>query len=267
LKPIARLQLIVTLAAILGIVIYGPIAQLPHYSDFADQRTLLGVPNAANVLSNLGFAVVGLWGLVVLWPKRRDPMLASGWPGYVLFLVAIVLTAAGSAYYHLAPDNARLVWDRLPIALACAGLLAGVCAENNRNVNGGRLAMALALAAAASVAWWRFTEQRGSGDLRPYLLLQALTFFLIPMWQVIHRAPRRDIVAFGCAIGFYALAKVAEINDRELLTALHLSGHTLKHLLATAATAVIVGLLVSRVRNDQHAQTHADALSRRPSRL
>jgi hypothetical protein len=28
------------------------------------------------------------------------------------------LTAAGSAYYHLAPDNERLFWDRLPITIA-----------------------------------------------------------------------------------------------------------------------------------------------------
>ena len=42
-------------AAALGIALWlhGPIAQWADYHAFADQRTWLGVPNAANVLSNL----------------------------------------------------------------------------------------------------------------------------------------------------------------------------------------------------------------------
>jgi len=32
--------------------------------------------------------------------------------------VGLRLTAVGSAYHHLAPDNQRLSWDRLPMTLA-----------------------------------------------------------------------------------------------------------------------------------------------------
>ena len=208
------------------------------------------MPHAADVLSNLGFAFVALWGLFALWPQRRHPALAAGWPGYRLFLVGLLLTAVGSSFYHLAPDNARLVWDRLPIALACAGLLAAVGAETRAGAHGARRAFWLMLCAVASVGWWRYTDLHGAGDLRPYLLLQGLPIILIPVWQAIHRAPRADRLWFGAALLLYVFAKYAELHDHQLLLVLGwISGHTLKHLLATAATALIVGRLAQRLQN------------------
>jgi hypothetical protein len=247
---LVRLPLALTLFAVLALLVHGPIAQLAHYHEFADQRVVAGLPNGADVLSNLGFAALALWGLLGLWPARRHPAIAAGWPGYCLFLVALLLTAVGSSFYHLAPDNDRLIWDRLPIALACAGLLAAVCAEMQPKVNGRRWAAMLAVAATASVVWWYVTERSGHGDLRPYLLLQGLPLLLIPLWQAIYRAPRRDRLAFSAAIVLYLMAKVAELHDHELLATLGwMSGHTLKHLLATAGAAVLIARLVGRVGN------------------
>lgn len=164
-----------------------------------------------------------------------------------MFLVGLTLTALGSAFYHLAPDNLRLVWDRLPIALACAGLLAAVRAENLAAPDSKATTSWLSLAAVMSVAWWYATEQIGIGDLRPYILLQGLPLILIPMWQAIYQAPRADRLAFGAALMLYICAKLAEINDHTLFSALgFISGHTLKHLLATLAAGVIVVRLVKR---------------------
>jgi hypothetical protein len=106
----------------------------------------------------------------------------------------------------------------------------------------------LSLFAVASVAWWTITDRFGHGDLRPYLLLQGLPLVLVPLWQWTGQAPRRDKLAFGAALVLYCLAKAAELYDHFVLDALGLaSGHTLKHLLATAAAALIVGCLVRRV--------------------
>ena len=105
---------------------HGPIAQLPDYHAFAERQTRYGIPYFADVVSNLGFVLVALWGACTLPRASGHATLADGWAGYRLFLIGLLLTAFGSAYYHLAPDNIRLVWDRLPIALACGGLLAGV---------------------------------------------------------------------------------------------------------------------------------------------
>ena len=131
-RVIDHLPELLIVAAGFGLWLHGPILQLPHYNDFADQRALLGINDGANVLSNVGFAAVGLWGLWRLWPARQQTPLAKGWPGYSLFLISLVLTALGSGFYHMAPDNSRLIWDRLPIALACAGLLAAATRNPGR---------------------------------------------------------------------------------------------------------------------------------------
>lgn len=249
-RSLIHLPLLVTVVLCALLLARGPIAQMPGYHQFADQSLLAGIPHFADVLSNLGFALVAAWGVPRLWPMQGVPALDAGRHGYRLFLAGLLLTAFGSAFYHLAPDNARLVWDRLPIALACAGLLAGVRAECRAKPDSRAATLGLALFAVASVAWWAATEQRGAGDLRPYLLLQALPLVLIPLWQWIYRAPRRDKLAFGIAIALYVVAKFAELGDHALLAALGVvSGHTLKHLLATAA--VLVARLVERQRAPQ----------------
>lgn len=243
-----RLPMLLTLAASLTLLAYGPIAQFQNYHDFADQRAWIGLPFAADVLSNAGFALVGLWALWRLWPSRRHPELVAAWPAYMVFFAALTLTALGSGYYHLAPDNVRLVWDRLPIALACAGLLAAVRAEVKPSTDLRLWLGGLGLFAVASVVWWYGTELRGAGDLRPYLLIQGLPMLLIPLWLVIYRRPRADRMAFGAALFCYALAKAAELYDHDVLEALGvLSGHTLKHLLATLAAAILALRLAHRV--------------------
>ncbi|WP_348945442.1 hypothetical protein ABHF33_02265 [Chitinibacter sp. FCG-7] len=244
-------------AIALGMLIHGPITQLPNYHHFADRRVWLGIPNAADVLSNLGFALAGGWGLLRLALNRQ--LVPGVRVGYGLFFAAVLLTAVGSGWYHLAPDNARLIFDRIPIAIACVALLAAVWQEchgqhERRSVQIIYCA-ALALLGYLSVWWWQYTDRpsfaatallspspaQGLGDLRAYLLLQMLPLILIPLlqWQArISSAQRR---AFGAAIVLYALAKIAELQDHAMFHQLGLiSGHTLKHLLATAAAGVLV---------------------------
>jgi hypothetical protein len=246
---IANLLLAVIAVAML---VHGPIPQLEHYHEFADPRAVLGIPNGLDVLSNAGFAMVAIWGLLSSRPHRKVPALQRGWPGHALFLGALLLTAIGSSYYHLAPDNARLVWDRIPIALACAGLLAAVHAETRDGPAVPGLPLALAAAGVASVLWWSITEARGAGDLRPYLLLQAAPLFLIPLWQAGYGTPRTERLAFAAAIALYVLAKGAELGDHRIYATLgFMSGHTIKHLLSVAASAVLVANLVHRVRRSE----------------
>lgn len=240
---------LVSLATV-AMLAHGPLPQLDHYHEFADTRALFAISNAGDVLSNVGFAIAGLWGF---WELRsHGPALATdpALRGYSLFLAALLLTSLGSSFYHLAPDNQRLLWDRLPIALACAGLLIAVDAETRAAHQPLWMPIALVAFAVASVFWWSFTEARGAGDLRPYLLLQGAPLVLIPLWQHFANAPRASRIAFGIAILLYSIAKAAELGDHAIFHAVgFVSGHTLKHLLAVAAGAVIAA---SAVRSHRH---------------
>ena len=245
-----HLPLLITAIVAAAALWYGPIAQPAGYHNFADQTVVIGIAHFADVLSNLGFALVALWGWSQLAPAKQDVAMTNSWSGYRLFLISLFLTALGSSYYHLAPDNARLVWDRLPIALACGGLLAGVWGDTHKKNSAG-LAALLALVAILSVGWWYFTEQAGTGDLRPYLMLQGLPLVLIPLWQWLYDSPRAERWAFGGALLLYVIAKVTELDDHEIAETFGLiTGHTLKHLLASGAAASIVICLVRRVRTN-----------------
>lgn len=235
----------ITLLIAAALLLHGPIAQDPAYHRFADGRAALGIPNAADVLSNLPFALVGLWGLLALARDGRQ-RFDMAWPGYRSFLAALVLIAMGSAYYHLAPDNGTLLWDRLPIALACAGLLSAVYAETHERTPPW-LNAALAGAAVASVLWWWLTERSGAGDLRPYALVQGLPVILIPLWQHLHGCARADRLAFGAAIVLFVASKAAEVGDAAIFEATGVaSGHTLKHLLAAAAAGIVTARIATR---------------------
>src|SRR5215831_19911290 len=89
-------------------------------------RTLGPIPRVGDVLTNLAILAAGLAG-VALW--RRVHIAPEERAAYALLVVGMVLTALGSAYYHWAPSDARLVWDRLPMTLVIAALLAFVLAD------------------------------------------------------------------------------------------------------------------------------------------
>ncbi|MFZ6861348.1 hypothetical protein ACO0K7_01800 [Undibacterium sp. Ji67W] len=246
-KRFAHLPALLSLLIVIGMVLRGPIPQLAHYHDFADQSKWMGMPHAADVLSNFGFVLVAVLGFYYVMRSSQLVLRASSFPAYCVFIMSLLLTAAGSWFYHLAPDDARLFWDRLPIALVCASLISAVRAETIPGFTKLRSCIELCLAlafAVFSVFWWKWTS-----DLRPYLLLQGLSLILIPAWQMIWRAPKPDRIAFGLAMVLYVFAKIAEVSDGAIMNLTHIvSGHSIKHLLAALAAAVIVLRLLQRER-------------------
>jgi hypothetical protein len=218
-----------------------PIPQDPAYHDLADQRTLLGVPHFWNVVSNIPFVVVGLAGFALL---PRLPALMPALPAAVLSL-GLFLVGFGSAWYHLAPGNDTLFWDRLPMTIAFMALLSLVIGERLSARTGWMLLFPLLAAGVASVMWWAGTEARGVGDLRPYALVQFASMLLIAAMLLMY--PRRWLRdgRLWAALGCYALAKLAEHFDAGIFAALGwISGHSIKHLLAALAAGLIVAALV-----------------------
>ena len=218
----------------------SPIAQDPAYHLFADNRTLLTIPNFWNVMSNLPFVVVGVLGYRTALRNTADP-LHNAW---LVFFAGIFLTAFGSGYYHLAPDNDSLSWDRLTMTIGFMSFVAIVIGEYLSVDWGKRLLAPLLVVGAASVFYWLHTESVGAGDLRPYALVQFLPMLLVPVIVITRRA-RSDLGPYiAWLIAFYVAAKVAEHYDAEIFAVGKLlSGHSLKHVFAAIAPAcLLVGL-------------------------
>ena len=80
-------------------LLFPPIPQPLTYHNFADHRSFLSIPNFGDVSSNLPFAVVGVWGLVVLLKPNTVQFADSRerWP-YLVMFAGLILTAAGSTY-------------------------------------------------------------------------------------------------------------------------------------------------------------------------
>lgn len=241
-RRIALLALL-SAAALAAALLAPPIAQPLAYHAFADARTLIGVPNALDVLSNAGFLVAGLYGLVVLRAAGAAERAA-----YAVFFAGTVLTAFGSAWYHLAPDNARLVWDRLPMTLGFAGLASAVFGER-LDARLGRVALPVLLVLGlASVLYWDATERAGSGNVVPYAIFQGWTMLAVGIALLAARDPRHSHgAAWWWVVALYAGAKIAEALDGAIFGLGQIvSGHTLKHLLAAAAVLAVAEVLRRR---------------------
>ena len=225
------------------------IPQPLSYHDFADQRSLLGIPNFGDVASNLLFAASGAWGLLFLLGKGTQELFLDPreqW-AYVFIFLGLLLTAFGSAYYHLAPDNVRLVWDRLPMTLAFMGLVSAMIAERVSVTAGFYLLPLLLLIGASSVVLWWYSEVRGAGDLRFYAAVQVYAVLILPVLLLLRPRYTRSS-DFAVVFCFYVLAKIFETADRGIfsLDRNTISGHTLKHLAAGAAGFWILMMLRKR---------------------
>lgn len=244
----------VTLTLIGALLTMPHIPQDPGYNAFADRRSFLGLPNFLNVISNIPFFLVGMLGLLVrLRPRvtggEGNPVFtepAERWP-FVVFFVGVALTALASGYYHLAPGNERLFWDRLPMTLVFMSFFAAVITERISVKAGLILLLPLLILGTGSALHWHYSELTGRGDLRLYAWVQFYPLLAIPLILLLF-PPRytrsRDL--WG-VLALYALAKVFEVFDENIYALGRIvSGHTLKHLIAAAATYWILQMLLKR---------------------
>ena len=242
----AELALLLAVAALAALAALLPATGLPAgYHDFADQRTLLGLPHALDVLSNLPFAAMGAWGL---WWLRRVPLdrLGTAQRGLaVLFFVGLMATAFCSSSYHLDPHDAGLCIDRVGMSLAFAGLLGLAAADRISARAGVALAALVAVAAPATalVAWL-------GGNMTPWAVLQGGGLVLLAALALRRPQPRALGFSIIGVIAFYAVAKALELADAPVfaLTQQLISGHSAKHLVAALAAWPVVRALQSLAR-------------------
>jgi hypothetical protein len=110
-EALRDLLILVALLIAAAAVIFSrpPVPQPASYHDFADQRSLFGVPNLMDVASNLPFLFVGVWGLLAVLGRESSSTFLTRterWP-YAVFFLGVALTCFGSSYYHPIPTTRR----------------------------------------------------------------------------------------------------------------------------------------------------------------
>ena len=239
---------VVTAAALVAFfLLSSPVPQDPAYHQFADGRTLLGVSNFWNVMSNLPLMIIGLWGMLIVFRHHNIVCLPGLELAYIVFFTGILLTAFGSAYYHLNPANDPLVWDRLPMTIGFAGLFSVILGEFVSPRIGRTILIPLLLIGIASVEYWAYTETNGQGDLRPYVVVQFLPMILVPAILLTYKPAIGSAKYFWYMLLFYVFAKLFEFIDSELYAASGvISGHSMKHVFAAMASATLLYALMQR---------------------
>jgi hypothetical protein len=242
------------LAGLVGLLFLDPIPQDPAYHLFADTRTFFGIPNFNDVVSNAGFALSGVLGLIAVAGVRRHALFAHPADArpYIAFFAGVALVSLGSAWYHLAPSTERLLWDRLPMSIAFMALAAAVVSDRiDARAGNGWLLLVLVLLGLASLLYWHVTERLGRGDLRFYGFVQFYPVIVFPLvaWLFpVHRhvSNRYLLLIFA----WYALSKIMEFLDAQVFNLLGytVSGHTLKHLAAAVSAFIVFMMLTSAPR-------------------
>jgi hypothetical protein len=226
-------------AVALPLLLYGPIAQFADYHRFADTRTFLGLNNFSDTASNVPLLLIGVAG-IVWWLVQPAAERSLAW--LVVFAGAIGC-GFGSWAYHQNPNDATLVWDRLPIALTFMAFFVAILEDHYGREATPKLIFPALVLGAAGVFYWRAT-----GDLRLYLWTQIVPLLAIPMALLLFPARHTRRRWYWPMLACYVLAKVTEVADFQIFeaTGRTISGHTLKHLLAAAGLACMFWMLARR---------------------
>lgn len=219
---------------LLGLFFVSPISQDSEYHNFSDTRVYLSIPNMFNVLSNVPFVIVGVFGLVVIG-RADEKTLKIVWTNklaYVFLFIGSLFVGIGSGYYHLFPNNETLVWDRIPMTVAFMALYSVIIGEFVSEKLGRLCLLPLIFLGISSVFYWWFTEGNGEGDLRYYAIIQFFPIITIPIMLVFFKSKFNCVWGYWLLLCTYIVAKVFEIFDAQIYYYLNfISGHSIKHVL------------------------------------
>jgi hypothetical protein len=222
----------------------------PAYHDFADKRTLFGIPNAQDVLSNIPFFLVGIWGFLWLATKRGRSVFVDGRERipYLVFFAGVTVTGVGSFWYHMAPSDVRLPWDLMPMTCSFTSIVVVTFMERVDPHLGFFALVPALLLGILSVVYWMITTSLGDGNYKFYLFVQffspVLLALIIGLFRPRYSGTGYLAIAFGC----YVAAKLFEEFDYSIYRNLDrlVSGHSLKHVTAAVACYWIFKMLQKR---------------------
>lgn len=237
-KQIAILATI-TFALIILSFFLPTIPQNPEYHNFADARNFLSIPNFANVISNIFFVIVGVYGLFITLSKNNINKFIDKLEKYpfVVLFSGLILTGFGSTIYHLNPNNISLFWDRAPMTIVAMGFLAILLSDRISPKFGFYSLIPLIALGILSVGFWEYTEFLGKGDLRFYYFVSYYPIIMLPILLLFFPSRYTGNYFLIEAVLWYALAKITESFDKQIYAFTNniISGHTIKHVVAAIA--------------------------------
>ena len=244
------LLIVIIMVLFVLLMVQGPIVTPMRYLTLADNRQWLSIPNAWNVLSNIPFLIVGVWGLSVLFKPNvivfRQPREKIF---YVLFFFGVFLAGLGSMYYHWTPDYFHLMWDRFAITVAMTGFFCAIIAERI-SINFSRFILwPLLILSFFSVYYWYYSTTQNNEDIRIYVFFSvSLPALLIPIMLLLFKTNYTQSQYIWIAFIFFIIGRICEGYDLAIykLFKYWLSGHTLKHLWMALSCLLILYYLKKR---------------------
>lgn len=213
---------LLALISLTYIAISAPLLQDEDYHHFSDTKTICGIPNFWNVISNFPFLIIGMIGIY-----RTNGSDNLYYPR-VSFFAGIIFVALGSAFYHYDPNSRSLLLDRLPMTIAFMSLCALLVGEFINKKAGKILLIPFILCGIASILYWIL-----SGDLRLYALVQFYPMLAIPVVLLFFSNRAAQGKHYWFLLVAYVIAKLCEHFDQQIHEAIGIiSGHSLKHIIA-----------------------------------
>ncbi len=196
-----QLLLLITVACVLAAIALPAMPQPLSYHEFADCRSLFGVANFFNVISNLPFLVAGAWGLILIFRGRgrvHRSARATALPG------VLPRRLAHLPRFGLLPRGARQ-------CAAGLGSSADDTGFRGPGRRGDRRAHRLPGSACARCGhcwrwacsrcmFWYGTERAGAGNVMPYGVYQGwsvLVIVLVLIWFPATRYSHGSLLGLG----------------------------------------------------------------------
>lgn len=246
-KLTIKILLLISLVVTIFVFLLGQIYQKTGYYSFIDARTILSIPNFFNVISNLPFLLVGIYGLFLLKNNQLDINNKIKSLYYVMFF-GVTMVFFGSSYFHLDVNNETLFFDRLPMVIVFMAFLSIVISEFINLKIGKKMFPFLLALGLFSIIYWIIGESYGLGDLRLYVLVQFLPMLIIPI--ILLTFKNSSAKGYWYLLLAYFLAKLFEYFDTQTFELLgFISGHSIKHIVAGLGLFVFI-ILKKRVEFD-----------------
>jgi thiamine transporter ThiT len=228
-----------------------------HGHPFVDARVLWGIPNALDVLSNLPFIGMGVWGFYALHRAPAVPVATR--QAATVFFTGLLLACLSSSFYHWGPDAWGLAVDRAGMAVAFAGVL-GLAAAERVSQRAAPWVWGSVLAAGILAIMVNFA----AGVVAPWAVVQFGGVGVV-LWAAAQRTQSGVVesslgIRWTVLIAIYIVAKLLELGDEAVFHATQelVSGHSLKHIAASlAALPVIHALRHNAKQGDKAAAKHA----------